>query len=75
MSGCYNKNETQTGGGVLWELSAGLECVFDQSESLVEAPHRKIINPDHQSSLQAIAMLPGTIKCNMRAIINLKYPI
>lgn len=40
------------GADALWELSAGLECVFDQSKRLAEAPCCKIINPDHQSSLQ-----------------------
>lgn len=39
-----------------------------------EAPRCKIINLDHQSSLQHITTLPEPIKCNMHAIIKLKYP-
>lgn len=56
------------------ELSARLEFIFSQSERLAEAMHCKMINLDHQSSLQCIAVLPEPVKCNMHAVINLKYP-
>lgn len=56
----------------LQELSARLECIFSQSERSAEAMRCKMINLDHQSSLQCIAVLPETVKCNMHAVINLK---
>lgn len=37
-------------------------------------PCCKIINLDHKGSLQRIAILPGPIKRNMHAIVNLKIP-